>query len=118
MKLFLDKQLNANDKETALLAILNGMYSNKYDHLSTSISLIGYEMTGRFLKTSNKKERTIIDGIKGAIQSLIDKGIIEVINQNNDNYILSGKGLEVNTDKTKFVVLEQWEMQSIFEKSK
>ena len=29
MKLFLDKQLNTNDKETAILAILNGMYSKK-----------------------------------------------------------------------------------------
>lgn len=47
MKLFLDKQLNTNDKETAILAILNGMYSKKYNHLSTSVCLIGYEMTGR-----------------------------------------------------------------------
>ena len=57
MKLFLDKQLNTNDKETAIMAILNGMYCKKYGHLSTSISLIGYEMTGKFLKTSNKRER-------------------------------------------------------------
>ena len=117
MKLFLDKQLSTNDKETALLAILNGMYSNKHSHLSTSIGLIGYEMTGRFLKTSNRKERTIIDGIKDALHSLVSKGIIEVMDQNNDNYIFTGKGLEVNTDKNKFVVLEQWEMQNIFERS-
>jgi hypothetical protein len=117
MKLFLDKQLNTNDKETAILVILNGMYSKKYNHLSTSVNLIGYEMTGKFLKTSNKRERTIIDGIKGAICSLMDKGIIEIIDQNNDNYIFSGKGLEVNSDKKKFIVLEQWEMQSIFERA-
>ena len=117
MKLFLDKQLNTNDKETAILAILNGMYSNKYNHLSTSVSLIGYEMTDRFLKTSNKSERTIIDGIKGAICSLMDKGIIEIIDQNNDNYIFTGKGLEIDSNKKKFVVLEQWEMHSIFEKA-
>lgn len=55
MKLFLSKQIETNDKETALLAILNGMYSNKHDYLLTSISLIGYEMTGRFLKTANRK---------------------------------------------------------------
>ena len=117
MKLFLDKQLNTNDKETAILAILNGMYSKKYNHLSTSVNLIGYEMTGKFLKTSNKRERTIIDGIKGAIHSLADKGIIEIIDKNNDNYIFSGKGLEVNSDQKKFVVLEQWEMQSIFQRA-
>ena len=68
MKLFLDKQLNTNDKETALLAILNGMYCKKYEHLSTSVSLIGYEMTGKFLKSSSRKERTIIEGIRDAIQ--------------------------------------------------
>ena len=115
MKLFLDKQLNIDDKETAIMAILNGMYCKKYGHLSTSVSLIGYEMTGKFLKTSSKRERNIIDGIKNAIQSLIEKGIIEVLNQDNDNYIFSGKGLEVNSDKKKFIVLEQWEMQRIFE---
>ena len=117
MKLFLDKQLNIDDKETAIMAILNGMYCNKYGHLSTSVSLMGYEMTDRFLKTSNKSERTIIDGIKSSVHSLIEKGIIEVISQYNDNYIFSGKGLEVNSDKKKFVVLEQWEIKRIFEKS-
>ena len=117
MELFLDKQLNTNDKETAIIAILNGMYSKKYDHLSTSVSLIGYEMTGKFLKSSNRKERTIIEGIRDAIQSLVDKEIIEIIDKNNDNYIFSSKGLEVNFDQKKFVVLEQWEMQCIFEKA-
>ncbi len=117
MKLFLDKQLNTDDKETVLLAILNGMYCKKYGHLSTSVSLIGYEMTSKFLKSANRKERTIIDGIRSAIQSLVKKGIIEIINQDNDNYIFSGKGLEVSFDKKKFVVLEQWEMQIIFEKA-
>ncbi len=117
MKLFLDRQLNMNDKETSILAILNGMYSKKYDHLSTSVSLIGYEMTGKFLKTSTKKERTIIDGIKSAIQSLIDKEIIGLINKDNDTYIFTSKGLEVNSNKKKFIVVEQWEMQSIFERA-
>ena len=117
MKLFLDKQPNTDDKETTIMAILNGMYYKKYGHLSTSVSLIGYEMTGKFLKTSNKRERNIIEGIRSAIQSLMEKGIIEIINQDNDNYILSGKGLEVNSDKKKFVVLEQWEMQKIFSES-
>ena len=117
MKLFLDKQLNTDDKATVLLAILNGMYSNKYNHLSTSVSLIGYEMTGKFLKSANRKDRTIIDGIRSAIQSLMKKEIIEILNQDNDNYIFLGKGLEVNSDEKKFVVVEQWEMQRIFEKA-
>lgn len=117
MKLFLDKQLNTEDKETAIMAILNGMYCKKYGHLSTSVSLIGYEMTGKFLKSLNRKERTIIEGIRDAIRSLADKGIIEIIDKDNDNYIFSGKGLEVDSNKSKFVVLEQWEMQNIFERA-
>ena len=82
-----------------------------------NISLIGYEMTGRFLKTSFRKDRTIIDGIKQAIQSLVEKEVIEIIDQNNDDYIFSHKGLEVNTEKEHFVLLEQWEMQKIFERA-
>lgn len=63
MKLFLNPKIMTNDKETALLAILNGMYSNKHEYLITSVSLIGYAITGKFLKTSNRRERTIIEGI-------------------------------------------------------
>ena len=117
MKLFLDKQLNTEDKEIAIMAILNGMYCKKYGHLSTSISLMGYEMTGKFLKTSNKRERTIIEGIRVAIRSLADKDIIEIIDKDSDNYIFSGKGLDVDSNKSKFIVLEQWEMQNIFERA-
>ena len=117
MKLFLSKELYTDDKETVVLAILNGMYSKKKDYIATSISLIGYEMTGRFLKTSFRKDRTIIDGIKQAIQSLVEKEVIEIIDQNNDDYIFSHKGLEVNTEKEHFVLLEQWEMQKIFERA-
>ena len=51
------------------------------------------------------------------MQHIGDKGIIEIIEKSNDNYIFSDKGLEVNSDKKKFVVLEQWEMQCIFEKA-
>lgn len=86
MKLFLSKELYTDDKETVVLAILNGMYSKKKDYIATSISLIGYEMTGRFLKTSFRKDRTIIDGIKQAIQSLVEKEVIEIIDRNNDDY--------------------------------
>lgn len=114
MKLFLSKKLNADDRENALLAILNGMYSNKQDYVATSVSLIGYEMTGRFLKTSNKRERIIINGIKEAMVSLQNKGIIEILEKDNDNYVLSSKGLTVDAQKEHFVVIEQWEMQKVF----
>ena len=114
MKLFLNPKIMTNDKETALLAILNGMYSNKHEYLITSVSLIGYAITGKFLKSSNRRERTIIEGIKSAMKSLADKGIIEVVDQNKDDYVLSKKGLEVDTKKEKFIVIDLYEMQKIF----
>lgn len=57
----------------------------------------------------------IIEEIRDVICSLVDKGIIEIIDNSSDNYIFPGKCLEVYSNKSKFVVLEQWEMQRIFE---
>lgn len=57
----------------------------------------------------------IIEEIRDAICSLVDKGIIEIIDNSSDNYIFSGKCLEMYSNKSKFVVLQQWEMQRIFE---
>ena len=59
MKLFLSKNINLNAKEAVVMAILNGLYSNKNENLYTSISLLGYAITGRFLNAKNQKERSI-----------------------------------------------------------
>lgn len=115
MNLFLSKHIDLSDKETVVMAILNGLYSNKNENLYVSINLLGYAITGRFLNIKNQKDRTIITGIKEGLNSLIDREIIEVIDCNNNDYILSSKGLTVNTEKEKFVVVEQWEMNRIFE---
>ena len=115
MNLFLSKHIDLSDKETVVMAILNGLYSNKNENLYVSINLLGHAITGRFLNIKNQKDRTIITGIKEGLNSLIDREIIEVIDCNNNDYILSSKGLTVNTEKEKFVVVEQWEMNRIFE---
>ena len=115
MNLFLSKHIDLSDKETVVMAILNGLYSNKNENLYISINLLGYAITGRFLNVKNNKDRTIITGIKEGLDSLINKEIIEVIDCDKDNYILSSKGLSVDTEKENFVVIEQWEMQRIFE---
>ena len=115
MNLFLSKNIELDDKETVVMAILNGLYSNKNENLYISTSLLGYAITGRFLNVKNNKDRTIISGIKDGFDSLIKKEIIEVIDCDKDNYILSSKGLTVDTEKENFVVIEQWEMQRIFE---
>ena len=115
MNLFLSKNIDLNDKETVVMTILNGLYSNKNENLYTSTNLLGYAITGRFLNVKNNKDRTIINGIKEGIDSLIERKIIEVIDCDKDNYILSSKGLSVNTEKENFVIIEQWEIQRIFE---
>ena len=115
MNLFLSKNIELDDKETVVMAILNGLYSNKNENLYISTSLLGYAITGRFLNVKNNKDRTIISGIKDGFDSLIKKEIIEIIDCDKDNYILSSKGLTVDTEKENFVVIEQWEMQRIFE---
>lgn len=115
MNLFLSKNIDLNDKETVVMAILNGLYSNKNENLYISTNLLGYAITGRFLNVKNNKDRTIINGIKEGIDSLVERKIIEVVDCDRDNYILSSKGLSVNIEKENFVIIEQWEIQRIFE---
>lgn len=118
MKLFLSKNFYTDEKECAVLAVLNGLYSSKHERLITSVSLIGYIMTGKFLNASIQQERTILGGIRQGIRSLESRKIIEIIGNNKDDYIFSSKGLVVDAEKEHFTVIEQWEMQKIFEMTK
>ena len=56
MNLFLSKNIELDDKETVVMAILNGLYSNKNENLYISTSLLGYAITGRFLNVKNNKD--------------------------------------------------------------
>lgn len=114
LKLFISKSKNLDEKEATVLAILNGMYSNKQDYLITSARGIGCEACGRFLNATVKKDRTILKNIREGIQSFVDREIITIISQDGDDYMISNKGLEVDTEKDKFVVVELWEIQKIF----
>lgn len=117
LKLFISKSKELDINELTVLAILNGLYSSKQEQLITSISIMGYIASGRFLNTSTQRDRTLLQNIKSGIQSLAEKNIITIVNQNGDNYVISNEGLEVNTEKEKFVVVELWEMQKIFSES-
>ena len=117
LKLFISKSKELDEKEISVLAALNGMYSVKWEQMVTSIDCIGYFITGKFLKTYTQKERTILQNIRAGIQSLADRNIITILDQNGDNYVISNEGLEINTDKEKFTVVELWEMQKIFSES-
>lgn len=118
LKIFISKEIDLDSKELSVIAALNGLYSNKQDYLITSVSSIGYFISGSFLNKSVKRDRRIADNIKGALQSLNDRKIIEIAEQNGDNYIISNNGLEVDTENQKFVVVELWEMQHIFTNAK
>jgi hypothetical protein len=106
LKLFVGKSKDLDEKEIVVLATLNGMYSVKWEQMVTFIDCIGYFITGRFLKTTIKRDRTMIENIRVDIRSLADRKIITILDQNGDNYIISNEGLEVNTDKEKFTIVE------------
>lgn len=102
-----------DEKEITVLAILNGLQCNKHEYLFTSILEIAYTVTGRWIDIRNK-DRRLYENIHAAIQSLADRGIITIIDQNGDNYVISNEGLEVDTENERFVVVELWEIQKIF----
>lgn len=118
LKIFINKEIELEAKEMAVMAALNGLYSNKQENLITSISSIAYFLSGKFLDKSVKKDRSIAENIKVGIQSLEKRKIISVIEQNGENYVFAKDGLEVDTEKVKFVVVELWEIQKIFSVAK
>lgn len=117
LKLFIGKSKDLNEKEIVVLAALNGMYSVKWGQMVTSIDCIVYFITGRFLKTAIKRDRTMIENIRAGIQSLAERKIIKILDQSGDNYVISSEGLKVDSNKEKFTTVELWEMQKIFSES-
>lgn len=117
MKLFIAKTRDLKANEATIMAVLNGLQSNKQEYVTVSVNGIAYNLTKRFLNKSVKKDRVIIKNIKEGIQSLLDKKIITILAQNGDDYIFLNDGLTVDTEKEKFVVVELWELQTIFAKA-
>lgn len=113
LKLFISKSKVMDEKETVILAILNGLQCNKYDRLFASITEIAYILTGRWIDTRNK-DRRLYNNLKSGLESLANRKLITILDQNGDNYVISNDGLEVDTEKEKFAVVELWEMQKIF----
>ena len=114
LKLFIGKSKELDEKEISVLAALNGMYSVRWEQMVTSVDCIGYFITGRFLKTPIKRDRTMLDNIRSGIKSLADRKIITILEQSGDNYVISSEGLKVDSNKEKFTIVELWEMQKIF----
>ena len=116
LKLFISKSIELDEKELTIFAILNGLSSNKHKYLTISISGIAYNLTKRWIDFRNK-DRRLYENIKSGIQSLAERKIITIFDQNGDNYIISNKGLKVDSNKEKFTIVELWEMQKIFSES-
>ena len=116
LKLFLGRSKELSITGLPVMMVLNGLHSGKHDYLFSSISEISYTMTGSWIDKRNN-DRRLYNGIKDALSTLAERKMITILDQNGDNYIISNKGLEVNTDKEKFVVVELWEMQKIFSES-
>lgn len=112
-KLFISKELDMDEKETAIMAVLNGLQTNKQEHVNISVLGIGYEVTGRWLDIRNG-DRRLYNNIRSGLESLIKREIIIIENQCGDNYIISSEGLEIDTETERFAVIESWELQAIF----
>lgn len=113
LKLFLDKQRTYENTELAVLMVLNGLHSKKHDYLFTSVMEIAYTMTGYWIDKRNS-DRRLYNNIKNGLSGLADKEYIKILDVKDDNYVISNDGLEVDTEKVKFTVVELWEMQKIF----
>lgn len=73
LKIFISKEIDLDSRELSVMAALNGLYSNKQDYLITSVNAIGYFLSGSFLKRTVRRDRSVADNIKGALQSLNDR---------------------------------------------
>lgn len=118
MKLFINNTdtYHCEPNELSVMAILNGMFSNKQDSLIISVTQIAYVMVGRWIDARGK-DRALYDNIKYGINSLASKEKIHIIDNNKDNFVFSNEGLEVDTEKGYFIVVELWELQKIFSES-
>lgn len=118
MKLFINNTdtYHCVPNELSVMAILNGMFSNKQNSLIISITQIAYVMIGRWINARGK-DRSLYDNIKYGINSLASKEKIHIIDHNKDNFVFSNEGLNVDTETGYYIVVELWELQKIFSES-
>lgn len=97
LKIYFESDNNLTESENLILAFLRSLYTEKFaDNFALSLEMIVYYITNKFLNVRIQKERTIINHAKSAILSLYEKGIIEIITQNGNNYIFNSKGLKLS----------------------
>lgn len=113
LKIFISKDTFYDEKELTIMAVLNGLYRPTTEYLVTSIQEIGYILLGRWIDIRNK-DRRFYNNLREGIESLAERGLITILDQNGDNYVISNEGLTIDTEKVYFALIELWEMQKIF----
>ena len=98
-------------QELAVSLILNYLWDEKFDKLPVSIGMIGYYLTGRFVKS--KTDRHLIKNIRKGIEQLKSSGDIIVVAQKRDNYAIdcNSRCFEI---KDNSVSIKLHEIQKIF----
>lgn len=118
MDLFVNKDIEFDNNQLAVMLALNYLQSDKHDVIYTDINQIGYTLTNRIID-SRDKDRTLFNNIKKGLSSLIADGFVKLKEQKNNTYVISWNvsSIKVDTDKEKFIAIELWELQTIFNSS-
>lgn len=98
-------------QELAVSLILNYLWDEKFDKLPVSIGMIGYYLTGRFVKS--KTDRYLIKNIRNGIEQLKNNGDVIIVEQKRENYIIdcNSRCFEI---KDNSVSIKLHEIQKIF----
>ena len=106
-----EKQALYTSKELAIFLILNYLRDERSDKMLVSIGMIGYYLTGRFVKS--KTDRHLIKNIRKGIEQLINSGDIIIVDQKKDNYVIDCNSRCFKI-KGNFVAVKLQEVQKIF----
>jgi len=81
------KQALCTSQELAISLILNYLRDERSDKMLVSIGMVGYYLTGRFVKS--KTDRHLIKNIRNGIEQLKNSGDIIIVDQKRDNYVIN-----------------------------
>lgn len=88
------------------MAILNSLYNNKRDSVYCNINQICYMLTGSF-----ENKRSIVDGVRKGINSLIESDTILVLSSNKSDFLIGSKNIYIEDN---YVVAYEREVNTVF----
>jgi len=106
-----EKQALYTSQELAVSLILNYLRDERTDKMLVSIGMIGYYLTGRFVKS--KTDRHLIKNIRNGIEQLKNSGDVIIVDQKRDNYVIdcNSRCFEIEDNS---VSVKLHEIQKIF----